>query len=330
MTSDCKPKSCCGGNRADVAAPPAAGEQAYMAHVMAVTPASPDVTAELRDRLKPVPGGIFEMGARKSTFVSDFDSPRRKVKLRPFLMSPFSVTNADYARFVAATGYQTVAEQEGWSFVFHLMLDTPEAWPVTPPGLTWWRKVDGACWSAPEGIGTDTAGREDHPVTHIAWYDALAYCRWSGLRLPTEAEWERAARGGLAKQKFPWGNEMMPGGAYAMNTFQGDFPTRNSAEDGWAGTAPVNAFRPNGYGMFNMTGNVWEWVGDRFGPRPPTGRLPEFDPRGPDTGTARVQRGGSFLCHVSYCDRYHVHSRTRNDPDSSTANCGFRVACDSA
>ena len=198
---------------------------------------------------------------------------------------------------------------------------------LTPlPGLPWWRRVDGANWSAPEGPGSSIAGRENHPAVHIAWYDALAYCTWAGLSLPTEAQWERAARGGGTRRKFPWGNEMTPGGQHAMNTFQGDFPARNSGADGYIGTAPVDAFRPNAFGMFNMTGNVWEWVQDRFGPLPPASRLPALDPSGAADGYARTQRGGSYLCHASYCDRFFVHSRTRNDPDSSTGNCGFRVA----
>lgn len=165
-------------------------------------------------------------------------------------------------------------------------------------------------------------------MVHIAWYDALAYCRWSGLRLLSEVEWERAARGGLARMKFPWGNAMRPGGAFAMNTWQGDFPDCNSAENGYIGTAPADAFAPNGYGLYNTTGNVWEWVLDAFGPREGVQHLTRPDPDEIAFGAPRVQRGGSYLCHVSYCDRYHVHSRTRNDPDSSTGNCGFRVgAC---
>ncbi|QUS35022.1 formylglycine-generating enzyme family protein [Falsirhodobacter algicola] len=314
-------KPCCGARRDTVLT----GDALLLSRATAVPRAEDAVMQELRAALLPVPGGIFEMGARRSTFADDGDSPRRKVKLAPFRMAPATVTNDEYARFVAATGYRTVAEQEGWAFVFHLLLPDAEAWPESPPGARWWRKVDGACWSAPEGPGSDLAGRGDHPVVQIAWYDALAYCTWSGLSLPTEAQWERAARGGLAKRKFPWGDEMMPGGAFAMNTFQGTFPHHNTAEDGWIGTAPARSFQPNGYGMYNMTGNVWEWVADRFAPHPAPGRLPDVDPVGPEAGQARVQRGGSYLCHVSYCDRYHVHSRTRNDPDSSVGNAGFRV-----
>ncbi|MBU3032210.1 formylglycine-generating enzyme family protein [Paracoccus marinaquae] len=298
----------------------------HLAVAMAVAPAPDTVRAELRVGLRLVPGGIFEMGARKSTFPADMDSPRRKVRVDDFLMAPYTVTNTDYARFIAETGYRTVAEREGWSYVFHLLLDDPAAFPVSPPGLPWWRQVHGAFWGSPDGPGSTVEDRPDFPVVHVSWYDALAYCVWSGLRLPTEAEWERAARGGLKAAKFPWGNTMRPDGAFAMNTFQGEFPRTNTAEDGYHGTAPVHAYAPNGYGLYNMTGNVWEWVQDWFGPLPPAGRLPAVNPTGARTGVARVQRGGSYLCHDSYCDRYHVHSRTQNEPDSSTGNIGFRVA----
>ena len=321
-------KACCGAGRGDRDTAPEGRDAMFLAAARAV-PRAPDRERDaLRARLVAIPGGIFEMGARKSRFAADLDAPRRKVKLSPFLISATSVTNAEYARFTEATGYRTVAEREGWSFVFHLLLQDAAAWPVSPPGLPWWRRVDGACWSSPEGPGSDIGGREDHPAVHIAWYDALAYCQWSGLQLPSEAQWERAARGGRARRKFPWGDETMPGGAHAMNIFQGHFPTRNTAEDGWPGTAPVRAFAPNDYGLYNMTGNVWEWTADRFGPLPQGNRLPPLDPVNDDDnpGAARAQRGGSYLCHDSYCDRYHVHSRTRNDPDSSTGNCGFRVA----
>lgn len=290
-----------------------------------IPPANAETLAELRAGLVVVSGGFFDMGARKSTFYDDLDAPRRRVFVSPFLIAPCAVTNAEFARFTAATGYRTVAEKEGWSYVFHLLLSRPDDWPQSPPGLKWWRRVDGACWQMPEGPGSDLSGRQDHPVVHLAWYDALAYCRWSELRLPREAEWEFAARGGLVKKRFPWGDSMMPGGRFAMNTWQGNFPDENTAEDGYVGTAPAGAFEPNCYGLYNMTGNVWEWVQDWFGKRHETTR-PLRDPLGPKSGSAKVQRGGSFLCHHSYCDRYHVHSRTRNDPDSSTSNCGFRVA----
>ena len=296
----------------------------WMADAKAVAPAPADIQAELRAKLLEIPGGFFEMGTRKGTYPADLDSPRVKVKVSPFLISATTVTNAEFARFVAASGYRTVAEVWGWTFVFHLMLDDATRWPETPPGLPWWRKVDGACWSAPTGPGTTWQDKPDHPAVHIAWYDALAYCQWAGLRLPTEAEWERAARGGLERKKFPWGNAMTPNGEFAMNTWQGDFPNYNTAEDGYLGTAPVTAFSPNGFGLYNCTGNVWEWVQDWFGSTRPNG--PARDPQGPESGRARVQRGGSYLCHASYCDRYHVHSRTQNDPDTSIGNCGFRVA----
>lgn len=290
-----------------------------------------DVTRKELDRaLVRLSGGIFEMGARRGRYPADLDSPRRKVRVSPFAISPTAVTNAEFHRFVAATGYRTVAEVEGWSFVFHLLLPRPDDHPESPGGLPWWRKVAGACWSCPEGPGTDLSGREDHPVVHVSWYDAKAYARWSGLRLPREAEWEYAARGGKARLKFPWGNVLTPGGSFAMNTWQGRFPDVNTAEDGHVGTAPVTAYAPNGFGLYNMCGNVWEWVEDRFGhlPAPGPGPKPPTDPAGPQEGYARTQRGGSYLCHDSYCDRYHVHSRTKNDPDSSTGNTGFRVVAD--
>ena len=322
-SEDPKTSGCCGVQSATPADLTARCEAA----LATVQPGPDSLAAELRARLVPIPGGFFDMGTRRSTYPDDRDSPRRKTHVSPFLISATSVTNAEYARFVQATGYRTVAELEGWSFVFHLLLADPGAWANSPPGLPWWRQVHGAAWHAPEGPGSSTQGRQDHPAVHISWFDAMAYCRWAGLLLPTEAQWERAARGGLANRKFPWGDALMPGGAYAMNTFQGEFPRTNTGDDGYVGTAPVTAFKPNGYGLYNMTGNVWEWVQDRFGPRPaPVPGKPERDPTGASTGHERVQRGGSYLCHVSYCDRYHVHSRTKNDPESSTGNMGFRVA----
>ena len=297
------------------------------AALAAVVPAPASDQAHLHADLVAIPGGFFDMGTRRSTYPGDGDSPRRKVHVSPFRIGRTSVTNAQFADFVAATGYRTIAQIEGWSFVFHQLLTDLHAWPVSPPGLPWWRQVNGAFWAAPEGPGSQVNDRPGHPAVHLCWYDAMAYCRWSGLSLPTDAQWERAARGGLAHRNFPWGDALHPGGAFAMNTFQGTFPHHDTGADGFVGTCPADAFDPNGFGLFTMTGNVWEWVADRFGPRPPPGPgHPERDPLGASQGHARVQRGGSYLCHASYCDRYHVHSRTSNDPESSTGNAGFRVA----
>ncbi len=293
---------------------------------LAVPLADAAVRRRIRDGLVEIPARFFDYGARRTTRPADLDAPRLRVKLRPFLIAPVAVTNAAFAAFAADTGYRTVAEREGWSFVFHLLLADPAAWPHSPPGLPWWRRVDGASWRLPEGPGGTLDGRGDHPVVHVCWYDALAYCRWSGTRLPFEVEWEGAARGGLACRRFPWGNELTPGGRHAMNIWQGRFPDHNAAEDGHVGTAPVDAFAPNGFGLYNATGNVWEWVIDRFGPRDGLHPSPDAAAAKAVSGGRRVQRGGSYLCHDSYCDRYHVHSRTSNDADSTTGNCGFRVA----
>ncbi|MCA0922321.1 formylglycine-generating enzyme family protein [Pseudooceanicola nanhaiensis] len=325
MAAEVSPKTCCAGDRpaCDTAT------DRFLAAACAVPRAAEATRSALRAELRPVPGGLFEMGARQSRFAQDLDSPRRKIRVSPFLMAPTAVTNAQFARFADETGYRTVAECEGWSFVFHLLLTEPERHAIHPPGLPWWRQVEGACWRTPEGPGSDWQGRADHPAVHLAWYDGLAYATWAGLRLPREAEWERAARGGLARMKFPWGNRLVPETGHAMNTWQGAFPGQNTAEDGHVGTAPATAYAPNGYGLFCMTGNVWEWVADRFGPLPgdPAGR-PVSDPAGPAQGDTRVQRGGSFLCHESYCDRYHVHSRTSGAAENSTSNSGVRVAAD--
>jgi formylglycine-generating enzyme required for sulfatase activity len=316
--------NCCGTRRAQLVDSQTGNN--FAARALNIEPASPEVTEKLRAALVEIPSGFFDMGTRKSRFPEDLDSPRQKVFVSKFLFSPTAVTNAQFARFVAETNYQTVAEQEGWSYVFDLQLKKPLDWPDNPIGLPWWRGVTGASWNAPAGPGSSWESQPDHPVVHIAWYDADAYCRWAGLRLPREAEWERAARGGLAHKKFPWGNSFNPNGAEAMNTWCGDFPSYSSRPEGYVGTVPVNAFEPNGYGIFNTTGNVWEWVSNFAGQRPKPSENPERDPTGPVSGYARMQKGGSFLCHDSYCNRYHVHSRTSNDPDSTTSNCGFRVA----
>jgi len=275
-------------------------------------------------------GGEFLMGTDDDEgFPADGEGPVRAVRLKPFYIDKFAVTNEQFAKFVEETGYVTEAERFGWSFVFHLLVPPRIARTVTRAALAtpWWWPVKGACWKHPEGPYTGIRNRMDHPVVHVSWNDAMAYCEWAGKRLPTEAEWEYAARGGLVQAKFPWGDELVPGGEHRCNVWQGRFPDVNTAEDGYVGTAPVHAYQPNGYGLYNVVGNVWEWCSDWFSPDYHiTG--PRENPTGPPTGTAKVMRGGSYLCHKSYCNRYRVAARTSNTPDSSTGNMGFRCAAD--
>ena len=257
----------------------------------------------------------------------DGEGPAHEVCVSPFSIARHAVTNAQFAAFVDATGYRTEAEEWGWSFVFAGFL--PEDVPATRAVVAapWWRQVQRADWAHPEGPHSSIDDRADHPVVHVSWNDASAFCAWTGSRLPTEAEWEYAARGGLVGCRFPWGDELEPGGEHRMNVFQGTFPSKDTAADGYAGTAPVQAFEPNGYGLHQMTGNVWEWTADWFSPGYYR-QSPRENPLGPSAGTARVMRGGSYLCHASYCNRYRVDARSSNTPDSSTGNLGFRVVRD--
>jgi formylglycine-generating enzyme len=287
--------------------------------------ASDDLIAAVAATLVRIPEGFFDMGARKPRYPADGEGPRRKVHTGAFRIARHTVTNRLFAAFATESGYRSLAEVEGWSAVFQGQLCDPSAHPVASDGAPWWRMVEGATWRAPQGPGSGIEAVEDHPVVHVAWFDAMAFCDFVGLRLPTEAEWEKAARGGRKHNLFPWGNALEPEGCHRHNVWQGRFPDLNTVEDGYAGTAPVDAFAPNGYGIWNMTGNVWEWCADWFAP-PVIGRLPARDPQGPAQGTRKVLRGGSHLCHASYCERYHVHSRTGNTPDSSTGHIGFRVA----
>lgn len=277
-------------------------------------------------------GGDFDMGDPYGDgHPADGEGPRHRVSLSAFAIATTSVTNDDFARFVADTGFTTTAERLGTSAVFAMLLESnPQAHSHVlgrAPGVPWWVEVSGANWAAPEGPGSSIEGRGDHPVVQISWDDAQAYCAWSETRLPTEAEWECAARGGLKGRRYPWGNRLLVDGQWNCNIWQGDFPRTNTLDDGFIGTAPARHYEPNGLGVFNTVGNVWEWCADWF-ERDYYRRSPQTDPQGPETGEKRVMRGGSFLCHDSYCNRYRVAARSSNTPDSSASNIGFRVVRD--
>ncbi len=271
-------------------------------------------------------GGEFLMGSEDPrAYPDDGEGPVRRVTVEPFHINTTAVSNAEFAEFVRTTGYRTEAERFEWSFVFGGLL--PDEFSPTQgvAAAPWWRVVPGSDWAHPEGPQSSVYDRQHHPVVHVTWADALSYCAWAGLRLPTEAEWEYAARGGLSGCAFPWGDEREPDGRHRMNVWQGEFPRRNDLGDGWYGTCPVDEFPPNGFGLRNTTGNVWEWCQDRFGE-------PDFIPRNsagpnvPEKGQRRVAKGGSYLCHDSYCLRYRVSARQGLTPDSSIGNTGFRVA----
>jgi len=296
-----------------------------------------------------IPGGEFQMGSSIPMFRDA--RPLHRVAVDGFWMDVTEVTNAQFARFVTATHYVTLAERR----------PLPEAYPdipaqrlvagsivfSPPPGdvaldnaYQWWRYVPGANWRHPEGPDSTIKTRMDHPVVHIAWEDATAYARWANKRLPTEAEWEYAARGSLESKEFVWGSDFRPEGRYMANTFQGHFPGTNTAGDGYAATSPVKTFPANGFGLYGVAGNVWEWTADWYRPdtyarRGMRGELVR-NPRGPTTGfdpaepgiAKRVQKGGSFLCTDQYCARYRPGGRGKAAPDSSANHIGFRLVND--
>lgn len=273
-----------------------------------------------------IPGGTFTMGdSFGDGNPADGESFRHAVRLESFSMDTTSVTNAAFAAFVEDTGYVTEAEKFGFSAVFHLALQSERSDILgQPPQTPWWLGVRDATWSQPGGRHSTIRGLEDHPVVHVTWNDAMAYCDWADRRLPTEAEWEYASRGGLASRRYPWGEQSPDHPEWRCNIWQGTFPSVNTVEDRYLTTAPVQSYEPNGYGLWQTVGNVWEWCADWYD----VGyyeRSPLHNPQGPESGMARVMRGGSFLCHDSYCNRYRNSARSSNTPDSSMSNTGFRT-----
>lgn len=276
-------------------------------------------------------GGRFLMGTESDDgFKADGEGPIRPVDLDPFYIDIAPVTNEQFAEFVRATSYVTEAERFQWSFVFQGHLDAGQLARLhlqRVPGTEWWCRIDQANWRHPEGPDTGIASRDHVPVVHVSWSDAAAYAEWAGKRLPTEAEWEYAARGGLEQKLYPWGDDLTPGGQHRCNIWQGRFPFEDTTDDGFDRACPVDAFPPNGYDLKVITGNVWEWCLDWFHPSWHVNAT-RTNPVGPPTGTNKVMKGGSYLCHASYCNRYRVAARTSNTPDSSTTNIGFRCVRD--
>lgn len=274
-----------------------------------------------------IPGGRALLGTKHAQIPEDGESPLKSSTVKPFLLGATCVTNAQFAKFVEATGYVTEAEQIGWSFVF--LSQVPDSVGPTQRvrEVDWWRRVDGANWRDINGPGTaDKTCLPDHPVVQVSWRDAKAYAAWVGGRLPTEVEWEHAARGGLGDVKFPWGDADPDDRAFQpCNIWQGRFPDVNTGLDGFVTTAPAAHFQPNGYGLYNMAGNVWEWTSEPFvikslkkAARARYAKMKGF----------KLLKGGSFLCHRSYCYRYRIAARSGTSPDTATTHQGFRVAWD--
>ena len=304
-----------------------------------------------------IPGGEFVMGTDEA-LACDHERPAHKVSVKGFWISATEVTNRQFKKFVDATGYKTVAERKPtWD---ELSKQLPPGTPKPPDDLLvagslvfvrpghpitlndysqWWKFVAQADWKHPEGPGSNLEGRWDHPVVHIAYEDAEAYCNWSGQRMPTEAEWELASRGGKMNMRYSWGEELKPTGKDLANTFQGGFPLTDLAEDGFAGTSPVKSFPPNAYGVYDMIGNVWEWTSDFYDASyfkslganqitiNPTGPVKSLDPTEP-YATKRVTKGGSYLCASDYCSNYRPSARQGSAVDSGSSNIGFRTVKD--
>ncbi len=309
------------------------------------------ITAEIKkgdvvpSKMVHIPAGTFLMGTDDPAFPDAH--PVHKVTLKDFWMDEQEVTNAEFEEFVNATHYVTVAERklnpEDFPGVPAENL-VPGSGVFTPPGqpvaldnpLQWWQYVPGASWQHPSGLQSNITNKQNYPVVQVSYEDAISYATWAGKRLPTEAEWEYAAQGNHPGQKYYWGDELKPGGKWMANIYQGNFPDGNTGEDGFMGLAPVKSFLPNGYGLYDMDGNVWEWCNDLYRPdyyrqspaTNPAGPKDSYDPDEPNS-VKRVQRGGSFLCSDQYCMRYRPGSRGKGEVSSASDNLGFRCVKDS-
>lgn len=274
-----------------------------------------------------IPSAKALVGTAYPQIKDDGEGPLRRVSVKAFAMGTTVVTNAQFEAFVAETGYVTEAERFGWSFVFWSDVPIGTSNPKPVPGLDWWRAVDRADWRNIHGPKADPAAwKPDHPVTQVSWADANAFARWVGGRLPSEAEWEHAARGGLGDVKYPWGDEAPDDEEnFPCNIWQGEFPKHNTAADGFRHTCPVKSYAPNGYGLYNMVGNVWEWTADPFTIK---SLKKSVRHRLADMKGFRLSKGGSFLCHKSYCYRYRIAARSGTSPDSASPHQGFRIAWD--
>jgi len=291
---------------------------------------APSMTARAKDRAQfqtaAIPGGDGLIGTDRVKIPLDGEGPCRATKLKLFHITITAITNDQFVTFVEDTGYVTEAERFGWSFVFHAHV--PDAIGETQALLShqWWRRVDGARWRLVNGPGSEADFRGEHPVVHVSWADAKAFATWAGGRLPTEAEWEHAARGGLGDVAYPWGDRHPDDDDFfPCNIWQGRFPNENTSADGYAATAPAKSFEPNAFGLYNMCGNVWEWTSEPYKVRSLSKAARQHAAQMKGT---KVLKGGSYLCHISYCYRYRIAARTGTTPDTATSHQGFRLVFD--